>query len=171
VRQEPIPGQAYFAGLDLARLTDFTVLTILDGEGRQVFKDRFNLLDWAVQKQRIIGTVNRYGARVLLDSTGIGDPIYDDLQRAGLSVQGYKFTADSKKKLIESLMLAFEQGSIRILDDPDQRNELDIFEYTIGSSGTVHYSAPEGYHDDCVIALALAWWCFKNISQVRVWSF
>lgn len=158
VAQEPDPAHAYRAGLDLARLTDFTVLTILDENGNQVFFDRFNMLDWAVQKQRIISTVQKYDARLLLDSTGIGDPIFDDLSRAGLAVDGYKFTSDSKKKLIELLMLSFEKGRIRILDEPVQANELDIFEYTIGQSGTVHYSAPEGYHDDCVIGLALANW-------------
>jgi hypothetical protein len=148
----------YVGGLDLARLTDFTVLTILDSDGRQVFIDRYNLLDWAVQKQRIINDVNRYNAALLLDSTGIGDPIYDDLRRAGLNVDGYKFTSDSKGKLIEFLMLAFDQAKIAILDDPVQKNELGIYEYTIGRSGNVSYNAPDGYHDDTVIALALAWW-------------
>ncbi len=171
VATPPIPGASYIAGLDLARLTDFTVLTILDPAGRQVFLDRFNLLDWAIQKQRVIDAVKRYNkASLLLDSTGIGDPIYDDLRRAGLDVDGYKFTNESKGKLIESLMLAFEKGEIRILDDPTQRNELDIYEYTINRSGTVSYNAPDGYHDDTVIALALAWWKRSGAAAFHVWS-
>lgn len=162
-RQEPKPGMAYSAGLDLARLTDFTVLDILDQNGQQVFMDRFNLLDWAVQKQRIIATCQKYNnADLLLDSTGIGDPIYDDLRRMGLRVSGYKFTNESKKKLIECLMLSFEQVKIGIIDDSVQLNELGIFEYKINQSGTVSYSAPEGYHDDCVIGLALANWKLQN---------
>ena len=170
VREDPQPGRSYRAGLDLARLTDFTVLTILNDLGHQVYFDRFNLLDWAVQKQRIISTIQRYGARLLLDSTGIGDPIYDDLRRAGLAVDGYKFTSDTKKKLIEALMIAFEQAKILILDEKVQTNELDIFEYKIGQSGTVHYSAPDGYHDDCVIGLALAWWNLQaGMSGPRIW--
>jgi hypothetical protein len=156
--EDPREGGEYYAGLDLARLTDFTVLTILDGEGRQVYHDRFNTLDWAVQKQRIISTIERYDARLLIDSTGIGDPIYDDLARAGLVCEGYKFDNQSKKRLIEALMMGFEQRRIRLLDIAEQTNELEIFEYEIGKSGIVRYSAPEGYHDDCVIALALAYW-------------
>ena len=35
-------------------------------------------------------------------------------------------------------------------------DELRRFEYAIGPSGAITYSAPAGYHDDCVIALALA---------------
>lgn len=164
---EPSARITYHAGLDLARLTDFTVLTILDDTGRQVFMDRFNLLDWTIQKQRVIDIIRKYNnAPLLLDSTGIGDPIYEDLRRADLNVQGYKFTNESKGKLIESLMLAFEKSEIRILADQTQRNELDIYEYTMNRSGTVSYNAPDGYHDDTVIALALAWWnrtqCFRE---------
>lgn len=158
IREEPLVGKEYYGGLDLARLTDFTVLTILDQAGRQVFWDRFNLLDWTVQKERIIPVIRRYRAKLNVDATGVGDPIYEDLRRAGLDVQGYKFTADSKKKLIETLMIGFDQKKISILDEKVQTNELEIFEYAIGSSGMVHYSAPEGYHDDAVIALALAYW-------------
>lgn len=158
VREEPLPGKEYYAGLDLARLTDFTVLTILDGAGRQVYFDRFNLLDWTVQKERIIPVIRRYKAKLNVDATGVGDPIYEDLRRAGLNVQGYKFTAESKKKLIETLMIGFDQKKPCLLREPVQTNELDIFEYAIGSSGMVHYAAPEGYHDDCVISLALAYW-------------
>jgi len=35
-------------------------------------------------------------------------------------------------------------------------NELEVFEYQYTASG-VKYSAPSGFHDDCVMALALAW--------------
>ena len=35
-------------------------------------------------------------------------------------------------------------------------DELEIFEYQFTASG-VKYSAPSGFHDDCVMALALAW--------------
>ncbi len=34
--------------------------------------------------------------------------------------------------------------------------EMKRFEYEIGPSGGVSYGAPSGYHDDCVMALALA---------------
>src|SRR5574343_1126060 len=170
-RQEPIPGMAYYAGLDLARLSDFTVLTILDQDGNQVYMDRFNLLDWTIQERRIIDCIHRYNeARLLLDSTGIGDPIFDALRRAGLAVDGYKFTNESKGQLIEHLQLAFDRKRICILDDQVQRNELEIYEYTINRSGTVSYNAPDGYHDDTVIALALAWWKRGHQAEPRIRS-
>lgn len=158
-RQDPVPGVTYYAGLDLARLSDFTVLTIVDAAGVQVYQDRYNLLDWSVQKQRILHDLKRYNdACCLQDSTGIGDPIFDDLRRAGARIEGYKFTNESKAKLVEFLQLAFDQRRLQILDDPVLRHELEVYEYTMNRSGTVSYNAPDGYHDDTVIALALAWW-------------
>lgn len=167
--EPPIQGKAYYAGCDLAKHTDFTVLTILDGNGHQVYFNRIQKLDWPYQKQLIGETVRRYNANLVIDSTGVGDPIYDDLRQSGLAIQGYKFTAESKKKLIEALMLSFEQEKIRILNNPVQINELEIFEHEIGPSGMVHYSAPEGYHDDCVIGLALANWGLANFQMPMIW--
>jgi hypothetical protein len=160
----PIPGRAYCAGLDLAKHVDFTVLTIFDDAGNQVYWNRFNKLDWPYQKRLITDIIRQYNARLLMDSTGIGDPIFDDLRAAGLDCDGYKFTHESKKKLVESLMLAIEQQQIRLLNEPIQTNELKTFEYTLSPSGVISYSAPEGMHDDAVMALALANWARQSIT-------
>jgi phage FluMu gp28-like protein len=159
--QAPEPGRTYFMGVDLAKHVDFTVIDVLDDTGRQVHFKRLNQLDWNYQKQLITEVAQLFQAKVCLDSTGIGDPIFEDLsmrsRKDGLDISGYKFTSDSKKKLIESLMLAFEGQKIRLLPERVQENELKEFGYEITASG-VKYSAPEGHHDDCVIALALANW-------------
>ena len=36
--------------------------------------------------------------------------------------------------------------------------EMRQYEYDIGPTGQVSYVAPSGYHNDCVMALALAVW-------------
>ena len=168
--KEPEPGKSYLAGLDLARLQDFTWLIILDSQGNQVFSDRFNEVDWSIQKRRIADAVRRYNAQLLMDSTGVGDPIFEDLRNMGLPVEGYKLTNESKKQLIQALMMSFEQEQIKIFNDPVIINELEIFEYEITPSGGIRYSAPDGYHDDGVIALALANWLLRNpIAQPRIW--
>jgi phage FluMu gp28-like protein len=168
-RQEPAPGRTYYAGLDLARLSDFTVLSIIDDEGVMVYQDRYNLLDWTVQKQRVLHDLKRYNdASCLQDSTGVGDPIFDDLRRAGANIDGYKFTNESKAQLVEFLQLAFDQQRIKILNEPVLRNELESYEYTINRSGSVSYNAPAGQHDDTVVALALAWWHRGHRAEPRI---
>jgi len=161
VRSGSVDGRQYFMGVDLAKHVDFTVIDVLDDTGQQVHFNRLNQLDWPYQKRLIMETAKQYQARVCMDSTGIGDPIFDDLRGVGLDIVGYKFTSESKKKLIESLMLAFEGEKIKLLDEQVQTNELKQFGYEITSSG-VKYNAPEGHHDDCVIGLALANWARIN---------
>jgi hypothetical protein len=36
--------------------------------------------------------------------------------------------------------------------------EMRRYEYDIGPTGQISYAAPSGYHDDCVMSLALAVW-------------
>jgi len=160
---EPIPSMTYKVGCDLARLTDFTTIFVVDENGNQVFQDRFNQIDWRIQKERIKVVCIKYNnAQLWLDSTGVGDPIFEDLRGTGLDVVGYKFTSETKRQLIQCLMLSFEQEKIKIFDDPVLLAEVDAFEYEMLPSGVVRYNAPQGYHDDCVIGLALANWGVQN---------
>ena len=95
------------------------------------------------------------GIAALVDSTGVGDPIVEMLQKhVGNRIEGYTFNQGSKQKLMEGLAVAIQQRTITFPDGPI-RQELQEFEYEYTRSG-VRYSAPEGFHDDCVCALALA---------------
>lgn len=95
------------------------------------------------------------GRRALVDSTGVGDPILEALQRQSSTVfAGFKFTAPSKQQLMEGLAVSIQQKQVTYPDGPI-RTELDAFEYVYTRTG-VHYGAPDGMHDDCVCALALA---------------
>lgn len=157
--EEPRPHQRYVAGCDLAKHQDFTVIMVLNEKGHVVHFDRFSQLDWVFQSKRIIDICKRYNnARLLLDSSGVGDPIYDNLRRSGLPVEGYKFTNASKKDLIENLSIAIENKTISYPDIPVLISELGLYGYKISPAGVTTYNAPDGYHDDTVIALALAAW-------------
>ena len=167
--QEPETGKRYYLGVDIARIQDFTVIDVMDENGNQVYMDRFNTLDWKIQRERIKYQAERWhNAQVWLDATSMGgDMMYEDLHDMGLDVQPYKFTNESKKQLVQALMISLDQEKIRIFDKEGpngkvQFNEMVIFEYEITSSGLIRYQAPEGYHDDCVYGLALANWGVQN---------
>ena len=160
--QEYKKGEIYYAGLDLARVNDFTVLVIMNGDREVVFADRFNRLDWDLQVTRIHAALERYGnASVLVDATGIGDPVLEALRRANCYAQAYTFTAKSKAALIDNLSLLFEQSLIT-LPRPDiwpvGIDELEAFEYSVSDAGNIKSGAPSGVHDDVVAALGLAAW-------------
>lgn len=71
-----------------------------------------------------------------------------------MDVEGFKFTSPSKQQLMEGLAVAIQQENIRYPAGPIKA-ELEVFEYESTRTG-VKYSAPSGFHDDCVCALALA---------------
>lgn len=144
-------------GVDLAKSIDWTVVVGLDAAGHVCKFERWQS-PWKETKDRILALVGT--AKTLVDSTGVGDPVLEDLQRArGGTFEGYTFGAESKQKLMEGLTVAIQQRKVHFVDGVI-RNELDSFEYEYRGSGGrsmgVRYSAPEGAHDDCVCALALA---------------
>lgn len=138
-------------GIDLAKSVDWTVITGLDKNGSVCYFDRFQK-DWRQTKEAIRGLIN---APILMDSTGVGDPIFEDLQRDNIPVTGFKFSSTTKQQLMEGLASAIQQRRITFPEGPITE-ELLIFEYQYTAHG-VKYSAPSGFHDDCVMSLALAW--------------
>ena len=152
-------------GIDLAKSVDFTVIIGLDRNGSVCHFDRFQK-DWRQTKQ-VINNLPR--VPILMDSTGVGDPIFEDLQRDGLNVQGYKFTSTSKQQLMEGLASAIQQRKITF---PQGKitEELEVFEYQYTSFG-VKYSAPQGFHDDCVMSLGLAWHHYTRNRSMGSYSF
>jgi len=52
--------------------------------------------------------------------------------------------------------MMIEQGRVRLMDVPEQEAELQAFGYELTPSRNVRMGAPEGMHDDIVIADALA---------------
>lgn len=154
---EPKTLSTYVMGVDLAKYKDFTVLVVLNSRGQLVAFDRFNQIDWVIQKARIRALSRRYNnACILIDSTGVGDPIYEDLRRESLPIAPYTFTEATKKNLIDNLILAIENRAITFPRIDVLVNELEAFSYELTDAGRLKRSAPQGYHDDCVIALALA---------------
>src|SRR5262245_60706500 len=173
--QPPVQGQRYYAGLDLAKIEDFTVLVVVNRQNEVVFVDRFNKVDWSLQVKRIRETFLKYNKPyVYVDSTGKGEPIYESLCQAGIWAEGYQFTATSKTALINSLSIMLEKKEVVLPKPevwPEGIDELEAFEYSVTELGNVRTGAPSGQHDDCVVALALAMWPLgPNRYARRVWT-
>lgn len=168
--QNPIIGRFYVIGIDLAKSEDFTVLTVIDSKTREVvYIERFQDIEWRDQKLRIQRLALRYNnAQCVVDATGVGDPIVEDLKNAGISLYydkdrpGFKFTNETKSQLIEQLAIAIEQRQITFPNYEVLINELMNYEYSITDNGRIKYSAPAGKHDDCVISLGLAVWGIRS---------
>jgi len=66
-------------GVDLAKSVDYTVIIGLDRDGRVASFKRFQL-PWDKTRAQILSEIK--GTRALVDSTGVGDPIVEELQKA-----------------------------------------------------------------------------------------
>ena len=154
-------------GIDLAKSVDWTVVCGLDADGAVSILERWQG-PWSETSRRIDEIVGDKPA--LIDSTGVGDPIVEGLQKSRPRIEGFKFSQTSKQQLMEGLASAFQTERIRI-PDGWLRVECETFEYTYTRTG-VRYEAPSGLHDDGVCALALALRCndlkAKNEFDFRV---
>jgi hypothetical protein len=156
--EEPQDGHHYVIGCDLAKVRDYTVMAVYDRQtNKQVYQSRFNTIEWPYQKQKIRAIAEHYNhALVIIDATGVGDPVADDLLRSGVAVEPFKFTQESKKDIVEKLSIWIEQKKIEMLPIDETAFEFDNFAYEMLPGGKLRYSAPDGYNDDIVTAHALA---------------
>jgi hypothetical protein len=167
--QPPAQYHQYVFGVDWGRSNDFTVISIIDATTlEQVAVDRFTQIDWEFQSERLHRWADLYQPRAIVAETNaMGNPLVERLQqgygrvygdsRRALPMQPWLATNASKAAAIQSLSLAIENGDITLLDDQVQTGELLAYEAERLPSGMLRYGAPQGQHDDTVIALALAW--------------
>jgi hypothetical protein len=142
-------------GVDLAKSEDWTVALGLDARLRTAQVERWQG-PWELTLAKLAGLIGRTPA--LVDSTGVGDPVLEALQKRCPQAEGFKFSAQSKQQIMEGLAVALQQHTVTIPDRPEEAflvHELEAFEYEYTRTG-VRYSAPSGLHDDGVCALALA---------------
>lgn len=159
-------------GLDWGKELDFTAASIGCADcAVEIARDRFNQVDYVFQRQRIHGLISEWGVKgVLPERNAMGQPIIEQMLREGVPIltgpdekPGYQTTAVSKPPLIENLALKIERG--QWLFQPDELWRLELMAYNQKrnpKTGQASYYAPEGKHDDTVVARALMVWAAGN---------
>ncbi|MEY2595070.1 MAG: hypothetical protein RI965_342 [Bacteroidota bacterium] len=168
---QPHPKHLYQMGIDLAKYNDWTVITPFDLHTYRVKKQqRFNQIDWNLQKAVIEAEARKYNnAKLMLDRTGVGDPIVEDLERRGLNIGddgAVVFTKQTRRDLLDHLAILLQRDKIKIPNDPGLIAELESFQFSLNSKGKLEVKGGakssndknSGLHDDRVFSLALAVW-------------
>lgn len=155
------PAVAY--GVDLAKSIDYTVVVGLDEDAAVCYFDRWQGLTWDLTESKLADAVGY--APCYMDSSGVGDPIVERVARSCPNVKPYP-TGARKQGLIESLAVDIQARRVHY-PDGIIRAELESFEYKLSPSLKVQYSAPDGQHDDCVVALALANAMYRERNMYR----
>lgn len=153
-------GHTYVFGVDWGKYQDFTVVAVLDATLRSlVYIDRYNRIDYSTQRARLLALAERFRPSVVVaEANAMGEPIIEALRADGLPVMAFTMTAASKTHVVDMLALALERGDLRIINHPVLVGELQAFTAERLPGGGLRYGAPAGFHDDCVVALMLAWW-------------
>jgi hypothetical protein len=156
-----VAGEKYYAGLDIGRANDYTVLTILNSKGEvvRILRERQNV--WTVIISEVVKVLREYNPRVYVEINGIGDPIYEQIRKQYSQADPFVTTNDSKQHIIEELILGLNEEKVRLPTqdlNPDLYRELSVFTYEYSpKTRRVKYGAPSSFHDDMVMSLALAY--------------
>lgn len=154
-------GHRIVAGCDWAKQSDYTCFSFGCVDCHvEVDRDRFNQIDYAVQTQRLQAKCEKWNPMVILtELNSIGQPVFEQLQRMGLPVQGFNTTAVSKPPLIENMALALEKTEWQFQQERIWTAELEAYERKVSpTTGRSTYSAPDGVNDDTVVSRALMLW-------------
>lgn len=166
VEQSPPKGHVAL-GIDLARTNDYTVLYGANmNDRRNCYFERMQAITWPEQKRRIrraVRSIMRAGAEnvmLIMDSTGVGDPIVEDMEAEGYDVVPINFTTH-KTNMVRLLAKDLEEAQAFILTD-GQVIEFENYMMNMTAAGRMTYSAPEGQNDDVVSAKMLSHWGCVN---------
>lgn len=155
----PQLGHTYVMGVDLARHEDFTVVVIIDvTDHSMVYMERAPHVLYADQRRMMGRIYDLYHPAGVWVERNREESYIEQLREDGIPAQGFLTNGSSKPVIIEALQLAIETRALEILNDPILLDELQSYEVEILDSGHARYGSPRNKHDDCVIALAIAWY-------------
>lgn len=146
--------------IDWARYEDYSALVVLrgfQGQASVMEVDRQHRSEWRAQIEWVRAVLARYpNARLICDTTGVGDGITAWLREElrGVSIRNCVISSESKPRLIDGLVRAFESRSLKIPPHDALKKELDNFRATRSPSGQIQTAAAAG-NDDLVMALAM----------------
>lgn len=179
IREEIPKYKKLYIGIDFANQTgnDDTVITALNERGEQVMLYYFNNKTSSEQIDficRILEENRDKVACVVPELNSLGTPLTDMIkERCGwCNIQGHTTTNKSKNDIVNNLQVAFERRHIGLINDEKQCVQLSTYAMEFNPrTRVVTYNAPQGLHDDCCIALALAWKAYNLNNNVGNYSF
>ena len=169
----PDKDTKYYAGLDVARADDYTVLSIFNSKGQHVFIDRYRHDSWSNIIDKVSKVINEYNANTFIEINSIGDPVFEMLkQKANPNlIQPFLTTSKSKQDIIEQLAVANQNKDCSFLKIDWLEKEFEVFTYEYNpKTRSIKYSAPTGFHDDGIMATAIGYEALKKLKIIGQYS-
>lgn len=160
---DEISGEGeYFIGVDVGRKKDFTVVIVGKKIGEIVYvKEPYVMRNqpYHIQKQYIIDLCRSLKARAgLIDETGLGNNLAEDIHRECYQIEGLSFTSQAKEEMGFGLKAILESKRIVIPESAEYVSDLHSVQRSATSSNRVKLDAPhtgDGEHGNRFWATAL----------------
>ncbi len=158
----PVFGEDYYGGIDIG-------LTILNKDGDCVMYYRWEKLESPELIQEIIKINNIWKFKsIFIENNNQGLTIYQELKRHIRNISDFNTNMSTKPEIINNLIHAFNMKEIKIIKDEYLRIELEAFIFK-QKDGKIKFLADNGFHDDCVMALAIARECYL-VSRKKIFN-
>jgi len=159
-----------FAGVDLGRADDYTVLTIVNENNEEIYCGRWRHMEWSKIIDNVVNKLNEFKPYTLVEANGAQDAIYEQIRNKvsynKSMIQPFITTSKSKQAIIEDLIVEFEQQDIGIIGEDWQEGELEAFTYEYNiKTRQIKYTAPIGLHDDYVMSRAITSHARKTLKR------
>jgi len=177
----------YFVGVDLAesRKGDYTVFMVLEQQDEGSFAiahmERMRGVPPNIQERKLEELYEKFKPlRIEVDRSLFGHAFISNLKSRGLPVIGFDFSPNKRGMILHSLQRAFEDQKIKIPYNNEAElkmktllHELSYIDITNGKY------VSKTRHDDCAIALALAYYAackyktcivYGATSQVNIYN-
>lgn len=173
IKDTPKTGRMY-AGLDVGRADDYTVLSVFNERGEMFYIQRWNHDTWSNIVGKVVAKINEFNCQTLIEVNSIGDAIFEQIKEKVNNrelIKPFVTTSKSKQDIIEQLVVANQSKEMKLMEEPWLIKELDLFTYEYNpKTKSVRYSAPSGFHDDGVMATAIAYESLKSLKTSGVYS-
>jgi hypothetical protein len=166
--KEPTYGKKYWCGIDIGLINDASVLSIIDDNGNLVKYYRFENVEAPDLINKIIEINNKWKfQKILIENNNQGLVIYQDLKRKISNIDEFNTNQKTKSEIINRLVHLFNMKEIKLVKDEYLRIELEAFIFKQSNTGNLKFMADIGFHDDCVMSLAIAIRCFENYRNYK----
>lgn len=144
--------------------SDYTAIVGFNKLHQMTFCHGFNDIPPTQQIKEIVKIIEQTNPKkVTVETNSIGSVYFDNLKNAikqsrlSVPIRGFETTNDSKRKMIENLVVAFQNKRLTILDHPLLKLHLSAYEVEPTKTGKITYNGQNSTHDDFVIATAIAY--------------
>ena len=154
---------------------DDTAVCIFNEKKQMIFLDCFNDKDETSTIKHIVSIIKKYKPlKVQVETNSIGSIFFGLLNKAikaeklPVMLIGFTTSNSSKEKLVNNFQVAIQNKDTTILPNSKLLTEMAMYELKLSSTGKKTYNAADGYHDDAVIAMLLAFDCIsKGVYLIR----